>query len=628
MEYLKPQTLEAEQYMDLLNYSPQKDLDANSNHMQQPKCSVCSEISKQPCICKNCSQITCNTCIHQWAVGQSLQCPNCFHLFQVMEDQQSKTNKAEEKECDLHKERLNYHCLTCNLAICTDCAMLSETHKNHCFERLEKVYEEKVQEIRSELEKISHLIGVMTQKGTKLQTNRAEVQNKKQERVKELQTVVEQVTKRLERELDMKDSNILGKQKDLEKNIKLLEDTKIELNERICQSSKTEMVEKSGKILEHLQDLKKKFETAQNENSMSLDFFSEVIPGFESGVFILKDFSFLVKSTEIIYSEPIFANGIQWRLKVYPNGAGTAKDSYVSVFLEMTQGESLPSKYEYKIELLNQIENDGSNSLSKDFTSEFQAGQCWGFHKFIRIDTLEKEGFLVPQQSDMLVFRYHVRALTYYQQCEAQKRYIKSLEEQQRESNQLLEELKKKLESERREKKELMKKVAEEAQNKYQHQPNNGQEEKPVETVKKNLPSRVRSRGTSLEQNLAKMLKAPKQKKEVEENFEVVDDEENSFHEVSSDDSDDDDEDEEETTKESSKEIHSTIIQMPESLANFHAFKEEKLESHQKESVVYVGFAGENLEICIEDNEEDLLSLPISPRKQFKGRNPYWNLDE
>lgn len=207
-----------------------------------------------------------------------------------------------------------------------------------------------------------------------------------------------------------------------------------------------------------------------------------------------------------------------------------------------------------------------------------------------------------------------------------------------------LEELKKKLESEREEKEELMKKVAdaeaktirnnmtfdllnvEESQNKGKHQPNNGQEEKPVETMKKNLPSRVRNRGTSLEQNLAKMLKAPKQKKEVEENFEVVDGEENSFQEVSFDDSDSDD-DEEETTKESSKEIHSTIIQMPESLVHLHAFKEGKLESHQKESVVYVGFAGENLEICIEDNQEDLLSLPISPRKQFKGNNPRWNLD-
>jgi len=122
MEYLKPQTLETGQYMDLLNYSPQKDLETHSN---QPKCTVCSEISKQPCICKNCSQVTCNICIQQWSVGQSLQCPNCFHLFQDIETQKSKTNKAE-KECDLHKEKLSYHCLTCNLAICTDCAMLSE----------------------------------------------------------------------------------------------------------------------------------------------------------------------------------------------------------------------------------------------------------------------------------------------------------------------------------------------------------------------------------------------------------------------------------------------------------------------------------------------------------------------
>ena len=145
------------------------------------------------------------------------------------------------------------------------------------------------------------------------------------------------MAKRLEKELDTKVSSISLKQNDLQKDIKLLEKTKIEVNEQICQSSKTEMVEKSGKILDQLQDLKKKFETTRDKNLISLDFFSEVIPEFESGVFTLKSFSSILESTEVVYSEPIFSNGTQWRLKVYPNGTGTAKGTYISVFLEMTQ---------------------------------------------------------------------------------------------------------------------------------------------------------------------------------------------------------------------------------------------------------------------------------------------------
>jgi len=53
-------------------------------------------------------------------------------------------------------------------------------------------------------------------------------------------------------------------------------------------------------------------------------------------VFELKQFS-TYESNAIVYSPALMHNSIKWRLKVYPNGNGNAKDHYISVFLEMGQ---------------------------------------------------------------------------------------------------------------------------------------------------------------------------------------------------------------------------------------------------------------------------------------------------
>ena len=41
------------------------------------------------------------------------------------------------------------------------------------------------------------------------------------------------------------------------------------------------------------------------------------------------------ETEEVIYSDTLHTFGLTWRLKVYPNGNGTSKGNYMSVFLEM-----------------------------------------------------------------------------------------------------------------------------------------------------------------------------------------------------------------------------------------------------------------------------------------------------
>jgi len=65
---------------------------------------------------------------------------------------------------------------------------------------------------------------------------------------------------------------------------------------------------------------------------------SELIPKFEGGNLVIKSFSEKMLLSEPVYSFPIDCNGVNWRLKVYPNGNGIVRDRYLSVFLELTSG--------------------------------------------------------------------------------------------------------------------------------------------------------------------------------------------------------------------------------------------------------------------------------------------------
>jgi tripartite motif-containing protein 37 len=115
-----------------------------------------------------------------------------------------------------------------------------------------------------------------------------------------------------------------------------------------------------------------------------------------------------------VYSQPLVHNGITWRLKVYPNGNGSnAHGNYISVFLEMQKGIATEAhKYEYRVEMISQ---DGSREVTRQFSSDFEVGECWGYNRFYRIDQLEPEQYL--NDDDSILLKFYVRAPTYSQLC-------------------------------------------------------------------------------------------------------------------------------------------------------------------------------------------------------------------
>lgn len=53
--------------------------------------------------------------------------------------------------------------------------------------------------------------------------------------------------------------------------------------------------------------------------------------------------------------------------------------------------------------MVNQFNiNDSSKNVLREFTSDFEIGECWGYNRFFKLDLLNNEGFL---ERDTLILK-------------------------------------------------------------------------------------------------------------------------------------------------------------------------------------------------------------------------------
>ncbi|MEJ1272253.1 hypothetical protein NN561_003102 [Cricetulus griseus] len=84
-------------------------------------------------------------------------------------------------------------------------------------------------------------------------------------------------------------------------------------------------------------------------------------------------------------------------------------------------------RYEYRVEMVHQTCNDPTKNIIREFASDFEVGECWGYNRFFRLDLLANEGYL-NRQNDTVILRFQVRSPTFFQKCRDQHWYITQLE--------------------------------------------------------------------------------------------------------------------------------------------------------------------------------------------------------
>ncbi|XP_043910211.1 E3 ubiquitin-protein ligase TRIM37 isoform X2 [Protopterus annectens] len=413
------------------------------------RCFICMEKLRDARLCPHCSKLCCFSCIRRWLTEQRAQCPHCRAPLQLRElvncrwaeevTQQldtlqlcslSKHEENEKDRCETHLEKLSVFCWTCKKCICHQCALWGGMHGGHTFKPLAEIYEQHVTKVNEEVAKLRRRLMELISLVQEVERNVEAVRSAKDERVREIRNAVEMMIARLDTQLKNKLITLMGQKTSLMQETELLESLLQEVEHQLRLCSKSELISKSSEILSMFQQVHRKPMASFVTTPVPPDFTSELVPGYDSSTFVLENFSTLRQRADPVYSPPLQVSGLCWRLKVYPDGNGVVRGCYLSVFLELSAGLPETSKYEYRVEMVHQSSNDPTKNIIREFASDFEVGECWGYNRFFRLDLLASEGYL-NRQNDTVILRFQVRSPTFFQKCRDQHWHISQLEASQ-----------------------------------------------------------------------------------------------------------------------------------------------------------------------------------------------------
>ncbi|CAH1184906.1 unnamed protein product [Phyllotreta striolata] len=411
------------------------------------RCFICMEKLRDAHLCPHCSKLCCYVCIRRWLTEQRSQCPHCrasLHLHELVNcrwveevTQQLDTlqtvnlatgrNEDDKDKCSTHLEKLSVYCWTCKCCICHQCALWGGTHSGHTFKPLDEVFEQHVAKIKEEIvllrRRLMELISIVQE----VERNVESVRSAKDDRVLEIRNAVKVMIARLDSQLKTKLLTLMGQKDSLTQETEQLEHLLHEIEHQLHACTRSELISKSADISAMIHGVRKKPMSSFVTAPVPADFPSEIVPPYDCSTFIVHGFSLLQRKADPIYSTPLHCNGLCWRLKVYPDGNGVVRGNYLSVFLELSAGYPETSKYEYRVEMVHQASVDSTKNIVREFASDFEVGECWGYNRFFRLDVLASEGYL-NESMDTLVLKFQVRAPTFYQRCRDQQWYINQLE--------------------------------------------------------------------------------------------------------------------------------------------------------------------------------------------------------
>lgn len=343
----------------------------------------------------------------------------------------TRNNKDDKDKCEVHKlEKLSVYCWTCFNCICHQCALFNGTHSGHTFKPLDEVYEFHKDQIMEQIVQLKRRHVELISLVTDVERNIDGVKSAKDDRVREIRNAVELMVTRLENQLKTKVITLMNQRNQLSQETESIDTIIQEVENEIRSNTKSELINKQLQILQRCQQINRKPMASFVTAAVPGDFTSEIVPQYDSSTFQINNFSQSQLKADPVYSPPLSINGLSWRLKVYPDGNGVVRGNYLSVFLELSAGLSETSKYEYRVEMIHQQSKDASRSVVREFASDFEVGECWGYNRFFRLDTLASEGYLDTDQ-DTLVLRFQVRSPTFFQKCRDQQWYIQHLESSQ-----------------------------------------------------------------------------------------------------------------------------------------------------------------------------------------------------
>ncbi|KAI8924433.1 hypothetical protein BC831DRAFT_465634 [Entophlyctis helioformis] len=397
-------------------------------------------------MCPSCSKVGCEACVKKWLVEEKSQCPHCrspLHASQLvhcrfMDDLASQLHglvlaspTSTHDVCPTHSAPMYYFCHDCEEGLCADCAVIDAKHKNHSFEHLHVVYKRHRARIDERTKALYTRFNEYAELLSHLNEQALSVTQAKQAMLDMYKTIWQDSMESLEKQEAAKISLLAGCKLQVANESDMLRVTLETLEGQLTGAWHTDIITNADKIIGIIDKLNPKTVVDFSIPTQSPDFESDMVPPYESAKFCITGFKTHQQSPAPLYSNVMTASGLSWRLKVYCSGNGVCRHECMSVFVELVSGTPTVSKYQYRVELINLLPSavGGSRkrSVSREFTSEFAVGECWGYNRFYSLDLLEQEGFYDPV-TDTVELVYYVRAPTYAQRCRDLSFYISQMQ--------------------------------------------------------------------------------------------------------------------------------------------------------------------------------------------------------
>lgn len=414
------------------------------------KCFICYRRVKEPVMCPTCSKFACEACLKKWIIEEKSECPFCrgplclSQLIKVrfikdfskvidsLKMQQVRNYSLYEKnetidKCKEHSLKMIYFCVTCDQVICPDCVMFTKNHANHEIERLKNIYEKKIDSINKEMVDLKKKIYEYEKYLTELSKKADQLKEGKERRIKDLLLLSRALNAKLESDVASRLHSLGDERRKVEDELEYFESIYTEMSSRLKHSTPAKTICNSDDYLKQLIEVNHREFQSSIPKNMIAEFEADIGIEYATGVFVLKPYSIKKNCNEIVYSDPLVADGITWRIKAYPNGTGKHKSEYLSLFVEMVKGWENGGAYCYKVILVKL--NKETENIEREYISEFENSICWGYNRFCKIEDIENQGFW-DKDNDQIVLRYQVKPANHLQKIKDQSNFIKSLEGQ------------------------------------------------------------------------------------------------------------------------------------------------------------------------------------------------------
>lgn len=405
------------------------------------RCYICLQNLTSPTLCPKCSKLCCEACIKKWLRERKEECPHCrAHIDQThlvpcrfLDDIQEHIKKMSDLSseqvdlCPEHNTRMTYYCHTCQTPICSDCGMFGDKHREHQFEKLEAIYEQRIDGLQSYLLALRKRMAKFTKKIKEVDRKVQNCNLAKVEADRELVGIVNRYRTNLELQLREKHTTLFSQRSTLVKQADFLLTTISKLDGILESRSQVEVLQSDKKVIDILHQVEQVIlHNPGDDASVDMTFEKDFLPSYDLYQFRIPDFRSLLQEMGTFESTAVSQGGLVWHLRASLENVNEKNGGYLGLFIKLGQGDPSSSRYYIRAEMKHPSRLD---SVIREFCFDLKAGDVRGFRQFCRVQTLVSKGF-INSTGGYLELICGIRPLSYRQRCRDQRRYIQELEAQ------------------------------------------------------------------------------------------------------------------------------------------------------------------------------------------------------